>query len=258
MEYQKYLKYKTKYLQLKSKLKQLGGNKFVHDRKKYGGRDFSFLITELNTRIVSYVKDTYGLPIRIEKDEVVEVVEQRTDDKSLEIFGKVTKNGFTGWIEMKFLTPKPVESSFSIGVIPIKSSIFEKKQNQLSGIIVAINEANANPSRIYDVSIRCNTSNDKLKSQEKTYLEKDPNNIKKDHTEDSCFLINGDKVILTQILKVQSNNTLFGFVIKESEHGCNGWINIENLETEDSSYGLVKLAELAKIHHIVSPGGRAM
>jgi hypothetical protein len=51
---------------------------------------------------------------------------------------------------------------------------------------------------------------------------------------------------------------LFGYVTKETDSRCKGWVNIENLETEDSSYGLVKLTELAKMHHVVPPGGRAM
>ncbi len=137
------------------------------------------------------------------------------------------------------------------------SSRARKIEEGLSIIVKAINDANTNPSKKYEVSIKCNHSNDKLKSQERTYLEIDPYNIKKDHTEDSYFLINGDKVILSQILRVPSNNILFGYVTKEEDGKCQGWVNIENLETENSSYGLVKLTELAKMHHVVPPGGQA-
>jgi hypothetical protein len=253
MDYQKYLKYKTKYLLLKKKLTQLGGAKYIHDRRNEAGREFSFLITELNITIVDFVRDIYGLNIRLEKNEVVDVTEQREDTKSGNMFGKVVKNGITGWIEMKYLKPQPEESTFAASLSISKASYAKKKEEELSTIVKAINDAYSNPLTIYKVSIDCNHSNNKLKSQEKTYLKIDPN---EDSIVDSCFLINGDKVTLSQILRVKSSDMLFGYVTKNVDSSCNGWVNIENLEI-DYSYALVKLTELPKVILLKTPGGRA-
>lgn len=260
MDYHKYLKYKNKYLQLKEKLQQLGGAIYRHDRKRANDTEETILRTQPKISMNppnNYAKDSIGINIILVKNEEVIVNEMCEDTDTTILFGKVVKNGITGWVNMEYLHQKiarALESSFFATYLSkSKSSRVEKRENELSSIGKAINEAFTNPSITYEVSIVCNHSNDKLRIQEKTYLEIDPNNLKKDHTKDSCFLINGDKVKLSQILKVKSSDMLFGYVIKETDSHCNGWVNIENLETEDSSFGWVKLTELAK-----TPGGRAM
>lgn len=100
MEYQKYLKYKTKYLQLKEKVSQLGrGAKCVHNRNKQGKKGEKETTQLRNKPNEDY--DWVNPPIILEDGEEVEVIETKND------FGLVkTTSGGTGWVRMAYLFNK--------------------------------------------------------------------------------------------------------------------------------------------------------
>ena len=97
MEYQKYLKYKTKYLQLKAKLTQLGGGaKCYHDRNKVGDINTTQLRNKPNED-----SGWVNPPIILQKNEYVEVIKTEND------FGLVrTKSDGIGWVRMAYLFNK--------------------------------------------------------------------------------------------------------------------------------------------------------
>jgi hypothetical protein len=96
MDYQKYLKYKTKYLQLKAKLTQLGGGaKCYHDRKHAGGNETLLRIEPIDNK--NYVSPR----IILRNGDNVELIETKND------FGKVkTVDGKEGWVRMDYLFNK--------------------------------------------------------------------------------------------------------------------------------------------------------
>lgn len=98
MDYQKYLKYKTKYLQLKAKSLQLGGGaKCTHLRT-----DINFTLLRKNPiNNNDWAIDIEGNNISIFNDEKVDVLET-IKDGDIE-FGRIVKNGVNGWVNMKHL-----------------------------------------------------------------------------------------------------------------------------------------------------------
>jgi len=107
MDYQKYLKYKTKYLQLKAKSLQLGGG--AKSLQLGGGAKCTHLRTDINFTLLrknpinnnDWATDIEGNNISIFNDEKVDVLET-IKDGDIE-FGRIEKNGVNGWVNMKHL-----------------------------------------------------------------------------------------------------------------------------------------------------------
>jgi hypothetical protein len=109
MEYQKYLKYKTKYLQLKTQSLQLGGATFRHDR----GTDkiqTSALRKYPIQESTEHMRKKNNEKIILNKNDEVTVRDDRVTDSG-ETFGLVEKDGEIGWVNMKYLHPIHVSAS---------------------------------------------------------------------------------------------------------------------------------------------------
>jgi hypothetical protein len=107
MNYEKYLKYKKKYIDLKTKSLQFGGGaKCIHNR--YNAKNKDYTILRVNpTNDNDFVNDSTGKQIYINELEEVDVLDTQVfidpTDQTKTIYGRIIKNGKSGWVNMSYL-----------------------------------------------------------------------------------------------------------------------------------------------------------
>ena len=103
MEYQKYLKYKNKYIELKKKSLQLrGGSMYIHNRHNEGNTENTPLkLTPDDSE--NELKDSNGTTIELYKEEIINITHQIKEPKINRWWGAVKKYGLDGWVNMKYM-----------------------------------------------------------------------------------------------------------------------------------------------------------
>ncbi len=199
---QKYIKYKTKYLQLKSKLSQFGGGEWKrHIRNNAGGREDS-LLRENPINNNKWVLDSSGKQVILNLGQWVRVSETQTDPQSQINFSFVTTfNGSRGWVNSSYLEDTPV----------ITGKRYKHDRH--------------NASNIETTALRIYPKND----SGPLYLSKDPSG-------NVIILQKGEEVQAVNLTKSydQVNNKVFIQVIKD---GFLGWVNEDYLKEIKSSPG---------------------
>jgi len=251
MEYEKYLKYKTKYLELKEKFLQLGGAIYICIEN-------IFLLAKPEDS-ENFTKDTYGKNIVLLKGEEVDIDEMREDKATGSWFGKVVKNSVSGWVNMKNLERK--KEGTGVFAKYLEDRVFRLQQRN-SKTVKAINEVKQGISIMSPIKISCSFKKKNKDDPEETYLKIHPKNSDNTGKKDKFTLLREGEILeLTLICKDVTTNMLFGNVTKKDVY-VSGWVNLENLWTFNDSDQLVKLTELdgviPDVLDIPPPGGRAV
>ena len=198
---QKYIKYKTKYLQLKAKLLQSGGGTLKkHDRNNAGGREDTLLRANPKNDD-DWALDSSSKKIVLNKGDVVEVLQTQTDPQSKINFSFVkTISGSNGWVNNAYLIATPVIAN------PNKTYKHDRY----------------NSGKIETTALRINPNNS---SQEQDFA--------KDASGNKIILHKGEEVKVLSTNFDQVSNKAFAQVIK---NGVSGWVNTDYLEEIKSSH----------------------